>query len=56
MTSSPKWLMTLTAMRPERGLGKGRETSLWRVAQAAASISALRVVLSACQGPFAPRK
>ena len=45
MTSSPRWLMTLTAMRPEAGLGKGREVSLWRVAQASGSISAFRVAL-----------
>ena len=45
-TSSPRWLMTLTAMRPESGLSKGRDVSLWSVAQASASISALRVVFS----------
>src|SRR3712207_7733023 len=45
--SSPRWLMTLTAMRPELGLSKGREVSLLRVAQASSSISARRVVLSA---------
>jgi alkylated DNA nucleotide flippase Atl1 len=39
--------MTLTAMRPEVGLSKGREMSLWRVVQASGSISALRVVLRA---------
>ncbi len=39
--------MTFTAMRPEGGRGKGRETGLLRVAQASGSISALRVVLSA---------
>jgi len=47
MTSSPRWLMTLTAMRPERGLEKGREVSLLSVAQASSLISALRVVLRA---------
>ena len=36
--------MTLTAMRPDRGLGKGRETALCSVVQVSASISALRVV------------
>ena len=45
ITSSPRWLITLTAMRPVSGLGKGREVSLLRVAQASASISAFRVVL-----------
>ena len=45
ITSSPRWLMTLTAMRPEVGLGKGREVSLWRVSQASWLISAFRVVL-----------
>jgi hypothetical protein len=47
ITSSPRWLMTLTAMRPDLGLGKGREVSLWRLAQASSSISALSVVFSA---------
>ena len=47
ITSSPRWLMTFTAMRPDLGLSKGREVSLCRVAQAASSISALRVVLRA---------
>src|SRR6185369_15688906 len=47
ITSSPRWLMTFTAIRPEVGLAKGREVSLWSVAQASSSISALRVVLSA---------
>ena len=47
IASSPKWLMTLTAMRPEAGLGKAREMSLLRVAQASGSISAFSVVLSA---------
>ena len=47
ITSSPKWLMTLTAMRPVAGLGKGREVSLRRLSQTSSLISALRVVLSA---------
>ena len=47
ITSSPRWLMTLTAMRPEVGLSKGREVSLCRDSQASSSISALSVVLSA---------
>ena len=47
IASSPRWLMTLTAMRPEAGRGKGREMSLLRVAQASGSISAFSVVLSA---------
>jgi hypothetical protein len=34
ITSSPKWLMTFTAMRPDLGFSKGREVSLLRVAQA----------------------
>ena len=33
MTSSPRWLMTLTAMRPDVGLSKGREMSLLRESQ-----------------------
>ena len=47
ITSSPRWLMTLTAMRPDLGLGKGREVSLLRLAQASSSISARNVVFSA---------
>jgi len=47
ITSSPRRLMTLTAMRPEAGLGNGREVSLCKVAQASSSISAFRVVFSA---------
>jgi hypothetical protein len=47
ITSSPRWLMTLTAMRPEAGLGNGRDVSLLRLAQASSSISALSVVFSA---------
>ena len=46
ITSSPKWLMTLTAIRPFGGLSKGREVSLLSVAQASGSISAFSVVLS----------
>jgi hypothetical protein len=47
ITSSPRWLITLTAMRPDAGFAKGREVSLFNVAQASSLISALRVVLSA---------
>ena len=47
ITSSPRWLITFTAMRPDLGLSKGREVSLFSVAQASSLISALRVVLSA---------
>jgi hypothetical protein len=47
MTSSPRWLITFIAMRRDLGLSKEREVSLWRVAHASSSISALRVVLSA---------
>ncbi len=47
ITSSPRWLMTLTAMRPDSGRSNGRETSLWSDAHASASISAFSVVLSA---------
>ncbi len=39
--------MTFIAIRPDFGLANGREISLFRVAQASGSISALRVVLSA---------
>ena len=47
ITSSPRWLMTFTAMRPDLGFGKAREVSLFSVAQASSLISALRVVLRA---------
>ena len=36
--------MTLTAMRPQEGLSKGREVSLLSVSQASLLISALRAV------------
>ena len=38
--------MTLTAMRPDSGLGKGRETVLRRLSHASSFISAFSVVLS----------
>jgi hypothetical protein len=47
ITSSPRWLITFTAMRPVDGLSNGREVSLLRVDQASSSISAFSVVLSA---------
>ncbi len=47
MTSSPRWLMTLTAIRPDLGLSKGLDVSLLRVAQASALISAFNVVFRA---------
>lgn len=56
ITSSPRWLITLTAIRPEVGFSKGRDVSLWRVDQASALISALRVVFNAVYGSFWPRK
>src|SRR5881396_589162 len=34
ITSSPRWLMTFTAMQPDVGLSKGREVSRLSVAQA----------------------
>ena len=46
MASSPYWLMTFTATRPDSGLGNGREVSLRSVFQASSSISAFSVVLS----------
>ncbi|MDP2822339.1 MAG: hypothetical protein Q8O52_06630 [Sulfuritalea sp.] len=39
--------MTFTAIRPEVGLSKGREVSLFSEAQASSLISALSVVFSA---------
>ncbi|MDX2035348.1 MAG: hypothetical protein SFX72_01755 [Isosphaeraceae bacterium] len=41
MTSSPRWLMTLTAMRPEAWWAKARELSPWRVDQASSSLTSL---------------
>jgi len=40
-------LITFTAMRPDFGFSKGRDVSLWSVAHASSSISALSVVFSA---------
>ena len=45
MTSSPRWLITLTAIRPPSGLSKGRDVSLFSVAHASSLISDLRVFL-----------
>ncbi len=47
ITSSPRWLMTFTAKRPDRGFARARDVSLRRVAQAASLISALSVLLRA---------
>ncbi len=44
ITSSPRWLMTFTAMRPDDGLSNGRLVSLWRDCQASSLISAFSVV------------
>jgi len=41
MTSSPRWLMTFTAMRPDCGFAKGREMDLRSDSQASRAISAL---------------
>jgi hypothetical protein len=46
ITSSPRWLITFTAMRPDLGLAKGRDVSLCSVVQASSSISALSVVFN----------
>ena len=56
ITSSPRWLITFTAMRPDLGLSKGREVSLLSVAHASTSISAFSMVFSALYGSLAPRK
>ncbi len=48
--------MTFTAMRPDFGFGNAREVSLFSVAQASASISALSVVLREPYGSPAPKK
>ena len=47
ITSSPRWLMTFTAIRPFFGFSNARDVSLFSVAHASGSISAFRVVLSA---------
>ena len=47
ITSSPRWLMTLTAMRPDFGRGKGRDSVRLRLSQASSSMSPFSVVLSA---------
>src|SRR5436305_3323485 len=47
ITSSPKWLITFTAMRPLTGFANGREIALWSVDQASSLISALSVVFRA---------
>ena len=47
ITSSPRWLITFTAMRPDCGLVKGRDVSLCSVAQASSLISAFSVVFRA---------
>ena len=56
ITSSPRWLITFTAIRPDFGLSNGRDVSLFSDAQASSSISALSVVFRALYGSFAPRK
>jgi hypothetical protein len=47
ITSSPKWLIIFTAIRPLLGRGNGRDVSRYSVAQASSSISAFNVVFSA---------
>lgn len=47
ITSSPKWLITFTAIRPLVGRGKGRDTSAFSDDHASSSISAFSVVFSA---------
>src|SRR5579863_5676 len=56
ITSSPRWLITFTAIRPDFGFSNGREVSLFSVAQASSLTSAFSVVLSDLYGSFAPRK
>ena len=46
ITSSPKWLITFTAIRPVPGRGNGREVSRYSVAQASSSISARSAAFS----------
>ena len=47
ITSSPRWLITLTATRPVDGRGNARDVSLLSDAHASSSISAFSVVLRA---------
>src|ERR1017187_7489961 len=56
ITSSPRWLITFTAIRPDLGLSNAREVSLCNVAQASSLTSAFSVVLRALYGSLAPRK
>src|ERR1035438_448514 len=46
ITSSPRWLITFTAILPEAGFSKGREVSLCNVSHASSLISAFSVVFS----------
>lgn len=56
ITSSPRWLITFTAILPLLGFGNALDVSLFSVAHASASISAFNVVFSAEYGSFAPKK
>lgn len=56
ITSSPRWLITFTAIRPLAGFLNGRDVSLLSVLQASSLISAFSVVFSDLYGSFAPRK
>ena len=47
ITSSPRWLITFTAIRPDFGFANGRDTSEFNVSHASSSISAFSVVFSA---------
>ena len=56
ITSSPRWLITFTAIRPPLGMSNGRLVSLWSVSHASSLISAFSVVFRALYGSLAPRK
>lgn len=43
ITSSPRWLITFTAIRPDFGFANGRDTTRFRLSQASSSISPFRV-------------
>ena len=49
-------MITLTAIRPGSGLGKGREIALFRLSNACLSISALNAVFRDLYGVVRPEK
>ena len=56
ITSSPRWLITFTAILPVLGVSNGRDVSLFRVSHASRLISDFRDVFRRVYGSCAPRK